>query len=410
MPSNWLYIDTNFPTFTGEESLKDQVTTIQNYMYMLVEQLRYTLHNLDLSNMNATAVDRFETALTEPIYIALEDEEERITQLSITAAGLSARMSDAEGNITTLQATSTGLAAQISNAEGEITALQATASGLSSTVANQQGQITNLQQTVNGFSLSASNGESSSWLYLMSSGIVMGSAQITFTGMVTFWDLQSSGATTINGDNITTGTILCSRIRLGGSMEVFQTVGGYILGGYLGYVTGYDYNGNMTSGMGMMTPNMANQIVVTTGGARMTTSQAEIVAATNVTLETGYAVRVLAGTFTSDVELIVTSDARRKEDIRYDITEKYGGLLERMKPASFYMKDKERRRHTGFIAQDLQAALEELGIPEEDFAALSDSDGTLGIAYSELIALLVAKYQELAQRVSSLEGPGEQSA
>ena len=44
MPSNWLYIDSNFPTFTGEESLKEQVTTIQNYMYMLVEQLRYTLH------------------------------------------------------------------------------------------------------------------------------------------------------------------------------------------------------------------------------------------------------------------------------------------------------------------------------------------------------------------------------
>ena len=33
MPSNWLYIDSNFPTFTGEESLKEQVTTIQNYMY-----------------------------------------------------------------------------------------------------------------------------------------------------------------------------------------------------------------------------------------------------------------------------------------------------------------------------------------------------------------------------------------
>ena len=35
MPSNWLYIDSNFPTFTGDENLKEQVTTIQNYMYML---------------------------------------------------------------------------------------------------------------------------------------------------------------------------------------------------------------------------------------------------------------------------------------------------------------------------------------------------------------------------------------
>ena len=40
MPSNWLYIDTNFPTFTGEASPNVKITTIQNYMYMLVEQLR----------------------------------------------------------------------------------------------------------------------------------------------------------------------------------------------------------------------------------------------------------------------------------------------------------------------------------------------------------------------------------
>ena len=86
MPSNWLYIDSNFPTFTGEENLKEQVTTIQNYMYMLVEQLRYTLHNLDLSNMNEAAVDDWENAITEPIYIHLEDSDERITQLAITAA------------------------------------------------------------------------------------------------------------------------------------------------------------------------------------------------------------------------------------------------------------------------------------------------------------------------------------
>ena len=64
MPSNWLYIDTNFPTFTGEEDTEEKVTTIQNYMFMLVEQLRYSLHNLDLSNMNKTAVDRYETSLS----------------------------------------------------------------------------------------------------------------------------------------------------------------------------------------------------------------------------------------------------------------------------------------------------------------------------------------------------------
>ena len=207
MPSNWLYIDTNFPTFTGEESSEEKITTIQNYMFMLVEQLRYSLHNLDLSNMNKTAVERYETSITEPIYARIEDGEENIADLAITAAGLGVRLSNAEGNITSLTATAEGLSLQISDAEDDILQLGITADGLATQISNAQGQISSLQQTVDGFSLSASNGENSSYLYLTSNGFIVSSARITFTGMVTFWDLSASGATTINGDNIVTGTI-----------------------------------------------------------------------------------------------------------------------------------------------------------------------------------------------------------
>ena len=120
MPSNWLYIDTNFPTFTGEESSEEKITTIQNYMFMLVEQLRYSLHNLDLSNMNKTAVERYETSITEPIYARIEDSEENIADLALTAEGLGLRLSNAEGNITSLTATAEGLSIQISDAEDDI--------------------------------------------------------------------------------------------------------------------------------------------------------------------------------------------------------------------------------------------------------------------------------------------------
>lgn len=192
MPSNWLYIDTNFPTFTGEESSEEKITTIQNYMFMLVEQLRYSLHNLDLSNMNKTAVERYETSITEPIYARIEDSEENIADLALTAEGL---------------------ATQISNA---------------------QGQISSLQQTVDGFALSASNGSNSSYLYLTSNGIILSSARITFSGMVTFLDLSTSGATTINGGNITTGII--QAITLQGN----DIIGGTITGATLRSVSGSD--------------------------------------------------------------------------------------------------------------------------------------------------------------------------
>ena len=153
MPSNWLYIDTNFPTFTGEESSEEKITTIQNYMFMLVEQLRYSLHNLDLSNMNKTAVERYETSITEPIYARIEDGEENIADLAITAAGLGVRLSNAEGNITSLTATAEGLSLQISDAEDDILQLGITADGLATQISNAQGQISSLQQTVDGLSL-----------------------------------------------------------------------------------------------------------------------------------------------------------------------------------------------------------------------------------------------------------------
>ena len=234
MPSNWLYIDTNFPTFTGEENTEEKVTTIQNYMFMLVEQLRYSLHNLDLSNMNKTAVERYETSLTEPIYARIEDGEENIAELALTAAGLALRLNDAEGNITSLTATAEGLSMQISDAEDDIIQLGITAQGLATQVSNAQGQITTLQQTVDGFSITASNGSSSSYLYLTSNGAVMASTRITFSGMVTFADLSSSGATTINGDNIVTGTI--SAMTMVGN----DIYGGSITGTTLRSVSGSD--------------------------------------------------------------------------------------------------------------------------------------------------------------------------
>ena len=63
---------------------------LQNYLYMLVEQMRYTTQNLDTTNMNQTALNSWEAAITKPLYLLLEGEGERLTQLSVTADGLTA--------------------------------------------------------------------------------------------------------------------------------------------------------------------------------------------------------------------------------------------------------------------------------------------------------------------------------
>jgi hypothetical protein len=55
--------------------------------------------------------------------------------------------------------------------------------------------------------LSVSNSGTSSTITLNAFGAKITSGKIKLTGVVTFNDLEGTGASTINGDNITTGTI-----------------------------------------------------------------------------------------------------------------------------------------------------------------------------------------------------------
>lgn len=182
MPSNWLYIDTNFPSFTQKESASDKIETMQDYLFMLVEQLRYTLHNLDLSNMNKTAADEFVKQITDPIYGEIKDAEGNITQVALVAEGLAARIGDAEGNITQLQATAQGLSASISNLNGSVTNLMADVNGIRTTVSTKidatQAQSI-FDQSATGFTLGATSGENGTIFKLNYNGV-----QVASTGSI----------------------------------------------------------------------------------------------------------------------------------------------------------------------------------------------------------------------------------
>lgn len=63
-----------------------------------------------------------------------------------------------------------------------------------------------------GITLTATNGSTSSTIRLRYNGTLIDSASVSFTGVVTFSDLSTAGSTTINGANITTGTIAAKYI------------------------------------------------------------------------------------------------------------------------------------------------------------------------------------------------------
>lgn len=159
MPGNILSADTQFPNFAGQESPAEQIRTIRNYLYMLLEQLRYTLNNLDAGNFNTEGLKEIQDAISQPILKQLSDTDGNLAELQVTAAGLASRVSSNEGDISQLEQTAQGLSSRVGDAEGNISSLQQTANGLSSRVSSAEGNISSLQQTANGLSSRVSNAE-----------------------------------------------------------------------------------------------------------------------------------------------------------------------------------------------------------------------------------------------------------
>ena len=96
MPSNFLDIDTNFPTFTGEEPEKEQIQALTNYLYQLRESLQYSLQNLSKSNFNATALNDLTSEATQGI-------EKIIKQLDSAIKALQRKDSDTDQSIAELK-------------------------------------------------------------------------------------------------------------------------------------------------------------------------------------------------------------------------------------------------------------------------------------------------------------------
>lgn len=156
MPTTFQLVETTFPNGEGKTT-QEQINGVYDYLFVLLEQLRYTLFNLDESNLNQNALSEFIKNISEPIYAKIEDTDKNVNELSITAKGLVAR---------------------ISNAEGDITEISATVDGLQTTVAGKidgtQAQ-TLISQNLSSITLSATSGNSGTVFQISKDGAVLAS-------------------------------------------------------------------------------------------------------------------------------------------------------------------------------------------------------------------------------------------
>lgn len=91
------------------------------------------------------------------------------------------------------------------------------------------------------------------------------------------------------------------------------------------------------------------------------------------------------------------SDRRLKENIVY--TSRLGlDFISRLQTVSYsYIADQNKTRYDGFIAQDIEQVMKELGVP---FSGLKKSDdGTYSLAYSDFVMPLVNAVKEQQQQI-----------
>lgn len=426
------YINDPVPKYR-QENLNKTTKDLHGYVTGLSDQLQYLLANLDADNIPKLP----------DIIKRLTDAEGNITNFEVTAEGIKVQVQNNKGDIANLVIRADKLSSQITQTEqglssrieqtasqirtevndvknGLSSQISQTASEIRTQVANNKGEISTLRQTANSLSVQVSNHANSiSSLKITANGLESRVSDLNgkysslkqtvdgfdFTGMVTFSDLNSElenyptnrdlerGRTVIDGACISTGQIDVDYIYLHDQMEVFD---GRYSGGYIGYCSGYS-----DDGIGVMNSSSTGQCICTNGGAKL-----------------AYGDRKYLGVSRSNIfaseDIFIESDRRVKEEIRYDL-DTYEAFYRALKPCSYLLRRRENgRRHTGFIAQEIEQALLASGKTGADFAAYGfdpharryDGTGETGlwrVRYGELVALNTAMVQRLMARVDRLE-------
>lgn len=346
---------------------------------------------------------------------------------------------------------------RIASAEGDITTLTATASGLSTTVSSLS---TNMSHTLrlgaDGMTVYDADGNK----------VQIAKGCLRLTGAITWDDIskdvedyigdaytnassavstasdasraansaksaidnwtygyQFNGSTYIDGKCLQTGTVTASNLR-GGTVEIINggnvAMARMILGStqYAGVGLEIDsiYGGMRFQSAGNVFleawdgynygPGSSDPYIMI-GSADVSTNMSFV--PSNDSLQTlGSAGHKWSTVYASSGQ-IQTSDRALKHSIE-PIPEKYINMVDTLMPVRYKYDDgTSGRYHTGFVAQDVKAVMDELGIDSTEFGGwVADVDENSNpiymLRYEEFIGILWDRVRKLTEKIKMLEG------
>lgn len=375
------------------------------------------------------------------------------TQITQTAEEIRLEAAQTLSNYSTTVQMNAAISTKANEITSEVSRTYATQSGVNQSVNTLSSRIAQTASAIS-FSLSK-NGDRTAVLsmtYTKENGstIRLAAQSIEFTGLVRFNDLSTSGSTTINGNNITTGTIKDANsntvfnlstgsltikkgsINLGngkftvtdtgaltaktGSIggftinsdslsggAIYQTVSGAGAGGWNPTVNGtqaYIRNGQVACGQ--LTLNGGTSFYAE-GNDDSAEGQTGILCnghfSTRSTLwvgrGSGDVIAYFRGYISSQGDVGVSD--RNLKHHEYYLGKEAENFIYSLEPVAFRWKDKDTAIHHGFYAQDVEK------VKYDDWGIVTETDGHKGLFYTELIADLVATVQAQDKRIKALE-------
>lgn len=407
MPTTFQLVETTFPNGEGKDT-QEQINGVYDYLFVLLEQLRYTLFNLDGSNINQNALSEFIKNISEPIYAKIADTDENVNEISITAKGLDARLSNAEGDITQLDTTAKGLQVSVSNLDGAITNIKTDVNGIRATVSTKidatQAQSI-FDQSAAGFTLGATSGENGTIFKLNYNGVQVASTgsidlcvdAVNIYGTLTATKLRGGSISVVDDDDNECGTIQTTyasssdyKLDISSSaMELFAEDGSLFI------ASGWDRS------------NKYHASIEVDGNSEEVQIKGDVIPNADDVYNLGSPNFVWSAIYCSTNELN-GSDRNIKNSIE-SLPEKYVRMFELVEPKRYKLNNgTSGRYHTGFIAQEVEAAMQKCGISSQEFAGWAaakrkDGSETYFLRYSEFIPVLWAKVREQEERLKRLE-------
>lgn len=269
--------------------------------------------------------------------------------------------------------------------------------------------------------------------------IQISAAKINLTGYITATNLATAGQTTINGGNITTGTLSADRIYGGtingsvvnitnlnasninaGSLSVGRLQVGTSLGDAGKIYFGADYislYGNSTSDatLNLVSSGGTARVYSRSIGGQPTISMDRALYVDGGVYASGGVIPRADNTYnlgfssTRWVDVwavdgtINTSDMTDKKDIK-KLENSSVAFIKALKPVKFKWK-KGKREHLGFLAQDVKQAMDatigDAGIFVDP--SVGGEEGHQGLRYAEFISPIIDTLQNVLRRLEVIE-------